>query len=102
MRILKKSIGIVAFGIASGGLGFIYAAPIAGFIGSTGVLGITATTGFEIAVLSGAPLEFASLAALGGGALSVGGGGMAAGITVVATGSGITGTCSGVVLAVVI
>ncbi len=73
------------------------AGTIATVLGGTGVLGNTATTGVAISSLSGAAATNASLAALGGGALSVGGGGMALGTAVVAgtgaaVGSAVGGT----------
>lgn len=73
------------------------AGTIATVLGGTGVLGNTATTGVAISSLSGAAATNASLAALGGSALSVGGGGMALGTAVVAgtgaaVGSAVGGT----------
>lgn len=87
-----KSLLVLGAGLATGGAAWAFAGPIAATIGSTGALGVTATTGVEIATLTGAALESASLAALGGGALSVGGGGVALGTTVVAAGGAATGT----------
>lgn len=70
--------------IATGGAAAAFAGPIAAAIGSTGLLGATAS-GTTISTLSGAALTKASLASLGGGAIAAGGGGMATGATVVAT-----------------
>lgn len=74
------------------------AGTIATVLGGTGVLGNTATTGVAISSLSGAAATNASLAALGGGALSVGGGGMALGTAVVAgTGAAVNGAVGGTI-----
>ena len=72
---------------------------IATVLGSTGVLGNTATTGVAISSLSGAAATNASLAALGGGALSVGGGGMALGTAVVAGTGAAVGSAAGGIIA---
>ncbi|MFZ2290065.1 MAG: hypothetical protein WAV92_10400 [Halopseudomonas yangmingensis] len=79
---------VCAATIATGGAAAAFAGPIAATIGSTGLLGATAS-GTAISTLKGAALVKASLAALGGGSLAAGGGGMAAGATVV-TVSGAT------------
>ena len=84
---------------ATGGLATAFAPTIAATIGSTGVLGATATTGTTISSLSGAALKSASLAQLGGGALAAGGGGMAAGTAVVGTSSAVLGGGVGTLLA---
>ncbi len=70
-----------------------FAAPIAAFVGATGLLGATAS-GTAISSLSGVALTNASLAALGGGSLAVGGGGMVAGATVVATSGAVAGAAA--------
>lgn len=71
---------------------------IATVLGGTGVLGNTATTGVAISSLSGAAATNASLAALGGGALSVGGGGMALGTAFVAgTGAAVGSAAGGII-----
>lgn len=88
----------LAVNLATGGMtAWSNAGTIATVLGGTGVLGNTATTGVAISSLSGAAATNASLAALGGGALSVGGGGMALGTAVVAgtgaaVGSAVGGT----------
>lgn len=88
----------LAVNLATGGMtAWSNAGTIATMLGGTGVLGNTATTGVAISSLSGAAATNASLAALGGGALSVGGGGMALGTAVVAgtgaaVGSAVGGT----------
>ena len=75
------------------------AGTIATVLGGTGVLGNTATTGVAISSLSGSSATNASLAALGGGALSIGGGGMALG-TAVVTGTGAAvGSAAGGIIA---
>lgn len=81
--------------IATGGLASAFAAPLAAMVGSTGLLGATAS-GTAISSLSGAALANASLAALGGGSLAAGGGGMVAGATVVATAGTAVGATVGV------
>ena len=73
-----------------GGVGLVFAAPIAAAVGATGVLG-AASTGTAITTLSGVAAENASLAALGGGALSAGGAGIAGGTVVVTGTAGIVG-----------
>lgn len=85
-----KSLAIAATGVASGGLAYIAAGPIASTVGALGLLG-SASTGAEIAALSGAALESASLAAFGGGAVAAGGGGMAAGTAVIGAGGAALG-----------
>lgn len=88
----------LAVNVATSGMAaWSNAGTIATVLGGTGVLGNTATTGVAISSLSGAAATNASLAALGGGALSVGGGGMALGTAVVAgtgaaVGSAVGGT----------
>lgn len=75
------------------------AGTIATVLGGTGVLGNTATTGVAISSLSGAAATNASLAALGGGALSVGGGGMALGTAIVAGTGAAVGSAAGGIIA---
>ena len=78
----------VVAGVVTGGAALAAAGPIAAKAGALGWLG-AASTGTEIASLSGAALESAALAKLGGGALAAGGGGAAAGTaTVTAAGVG--------------
>ena len=89
----------MAVNLATGGMAaWSNAGTIATVLGGTGVLGNTATTGVAISSLSGAAATNASLAALGGGALSVGGGGMALGTAVVAgTGAAVNGAIGGTI-----
>ena len=89
----------LAVNLATGGMtAWSNAGTIATVLGGTGVLGNTATTGVAISSLSGAAATNASLAALGGGALSVGGGGMALGTAVVAgTGAAVSGAIGGTI-----
>ena len=89
----------LAVNLATGGMtAWSNAGTIATVLGGTGVLGNTATTGVAISSLSGAAATNASLAALGGGALSVGGGGMALGTAVVAgTGAAVNGAIGGTI-----
>ena len=89
----------LAVNLATGGMtAWSNAGTIATMLGGTGVLGNTATTGIAISSLSGAAATNASLAALGGGALSVGGGGMALGTAVVAgTGAAVNGAIGGTI-----
>ena len=89
----------LAVNLATGGMtAWSNAGTIATVLGGTGVLGNTATTGIAISSLSGAAATNASLAALGGGALSVGGGGMALGTAVVAgTGAAVNGAVGGTI-----
>ncbi len=89
----------LAVNLATGGMtAWSNAGTIATVLGGTGVLGNTATTGVAISSLSGAAATNASLAALGGGALSVGGGGMALGTAVVAgTGAAVNGAVGGTI-----
>ena len=89
----------LAVNLATGGMtAWSNAGTIATVLGGTGVLGNTATTGVAISSLSGAAATNASLAALGGGALSVGGGGMALGTAVVAgTGAAVNGAVGGII-----
>ena len=76
--------------VATGGAATAFTGSIAAVVGSTGVLGTTAS-GTAISTLSGVALTNASMAALGGGAIAAGGGGMAAGATVVITTGTVTG-----------
>jgi hypothetical protein len=81
--------------LATGGLAYAFAAPIAATLGSAGLLGVS-STGTAIGSLSGAALEAASLAALGGGSVAAGGVGVAGGTAVVsATGVLAGGVASG-------
>lgn len=90
----------MAFNLATGGMAaWSNAGTIATVLGGTGVLGNTATTGVAISSLSGAAATNASLAALGGGALSVGGGGMALGTAVVAGTGAAVGSAAGGIIA---
>lgn len=76
----------VLMGVATGGVAFAAAGPIAAVVGSTGALG-AASTGTAIGSLQGAALTSASLAKLGGGAIVAGGAGMTGGtVTVAAAG----------------
>ncbi|MGE6323328.1 hypothetical protein ACQKEF_24235 [Pseudomonas oryzihabitans] len=81
--------------LATGGAAVAFAGPIAAVVGSTGLLGATAS-GTAISSLSGVALTNASLAALGGGAIAAGGGGMAAGVTVVGWTGAAVGASVGV------
>lgn len=89
----------LAVNVATGGMAaWSNAGTIATVLGGTGVLGNTATTGVAISSLSGGAATNASLAALGGGALSVGGGGMALGTAVVAgTGAAVGSSAGGII-----
>lgn len=90
----------LAVNLATGGMtAWSNAGTIATILGGTGVLGNTATTGVAISSLSGAAATNASLAALGGGALSVGGGGMALGTAVVAGTGAAVGSAAGGIIA---
>lgn len=90
----------LAVNLATGGMtAWSNAGTIATMLGGTGVLGNTATTGVAISSLSGAAATNASLAALGGGALSVGGGGMALGTAVVAGTGAAVGSAAGGIIA---
>lgn len=90
----------LAVNVATSGMAaWSNAGTIATVLGSTGVLGNTATTGVAISSLSGAAATNASLAALGGGALSVGGGGMALGTAVVAGTGAAVGSAAGGIIA---
>lgn len=94
-----KSIAIGVATVATGGTALAFAGPIAGVIGTTGLLG-AASTGTLISTTAGAALVNGSLAALGGGALAAGGGGMAAGTMVVGAGGATLGAAvSGAVAA---
>lgn len=88
-----ETAAVVGVTVASGGLAFAVAGPIAATIGSTGLLG-AASTGTAISGLSGAAATSASLAALGGGAVATGGGGMAAGAMVVSAGGAAAGAAA--------
>lgn len=85
-----KAACVVAATVATGGIVVASAGTIAAAAGSAGLLG-TASTGTAISTLSGAALESAALAKIGGGALAVGGSGMAGGTTVIGT----VGTAAG-------
>lgn len=90
----------MAVNVATSGMAaWSNAGTIATILGGTGVLGNTATTGVAISSLSGAAATNASLAALGGGALSVGGGGMALGTAVVAGTGAAVGSAAGGIIA---
>lgn len=90
----------LAVNLATGGMtAWSNAGTIATMLGGTGVLGNTATTGVAISSLSGAAATNASLAALGGGALSVGGGGMALGTALVAGTGAAVGSAAGGIIA---
>lgn len=90
----------LAVNLATGGMAaWSNAGTIATVLGGTGVLGNTATTGVAISSLSGAAATNASLAALGGGALSVGGGGIALGTAVVAGTGAAVGSAAGGIIA---
>lgn len=90
----------LAVNVATGGMAaWSNAGTIATVLGGTGVLGNTATTGVAISSLSGGAATNASLAALGGGALSVGGGGMALGTAVVAGTGAAVGSAAGGIIA---
>ncbi|OFM34489.1 hypothetical protein [Neisseria sp. HMSC068C04] len=90
----------LAVNVATGGMAaWSNAGTIATVLGGTGVLGNTATTGVAISSLSGAAATNASLAALGGGALSVGGGGMALGTALVAGTGAAVGSAAGGIIA---
>lgn len=105
MSLLKKTVSyitnnpikctcIAVATVATGGAALTIAGPIAATIGGAGLLGTTATTGLSIGTLSGVALTNASLAAIGGGALTVGGGGIAAGTTII----GAVGAATGAVV----
>lgn len=72
--------------IATGGVAYVVAAPLAATAGAAGLLG-SSSTGTAIATLHGAALTNASLAKVGMGALATGGGGMATGTGII-TGAG--------------
>ncbi|MCL6237207.1 hypothetical protein M5F66_02410 [Acinetobacter sp. ANC 5033] len=80
-----KSTAIATTTVLSAGVSYIYAPTIAAVIAKSGVLGKTATTGAVISKLTGAPLVNASLAKIGGGAISIGGKGIAGGKIVIAS-----------------
>ena len=88
--------------IASGAAGGAFGIGVA-TLGPTAAMGVATTwgvasTGTEIALLSGAAQTNAALAWLGGGALSAGGGGMAAGNALLALAGPIGWTLAGVAL----
>ena len=85
----------VAATAATGGVAAAFAPQIAAAAGAAGLLGTTATTGTAIATLHWAALTNASLAALGGGAISVGGAGMAGGTMVVGAAGVAAGAAAG-------
>ena len=90
------STGVAVAGTAAtGGVAAAFAPQIAAAAGAAGLLGTTATTGTAIATLHGAALTNASLAALGGGAISVGGAGMAGGTMVVGAAGVAAGAAAG-------
>lgn len=90
----------LAVNVATSGMAaWSNAGTIATVLGGTGVLGNTATTGVAISSLSGAAATNASLATLGGGALSAGGGGMALGTAVVAGTGAAVGSATGGIIA---
>lgn len=80
----------VAVGAVASGTAWVYAPTIAGFIGSTGILGTTAG-GTVISTLQGVALQNASLAVLGGGAKTAGGFGIVGGKAVIAGTGGVAG-----------
>ncbi|TCB72576.1 hypothetical protein [Acinetobacter sp. ANC 4177] len=86
-----KSAAIATTTIVSASVAYVHAPVIAVAIAKTGVLGKTATTGAVISKLTGAPLVTASLAKIGGGAISIGGTGMAGGTAVIAGTGAATG-----------
>lgn len=102
-KVNLQKVSMVAGGLVAGVgvFGPIYyfaAAPLASSLGAAGFLGATKTTGVAIALLSGAALQNASLAALGGGALAVGGVGMAGGaVFISAVGAGLGSVAGGMV-----
>ena len=81
----KKCAAIATTAIVSGGIAYASAPAIAVAVAKTGILGKTATTGAVISKLTGAPLVNASLAKIGGGAISIGGKGIVGGKVVIAT-----------------
>ncbi len=89
-----KTALIVGATVVTGGAAGAFATAagpvIASALGSTGILGATAS-GTAISSLSGAALTNASLAAIGGGSLASGGAGVAGGLAVIST----TGTVAG-------
>lgn len=88
----KKSMTVAAVGITTVAAAYTAAPVMASKIGAAGVLGATKTTGVKIGSLHGVPLANASLAKLGGGALSVGGSGVAGGKAVISSVLGLVGT----------
>ena len=84
-KVVKRvwvTVGVVSVAIP---VAQMVAPAIAARLGAASLLG-AASTGTKIATLSGAALEKASLAYIGGGAVSVGGGGVAIGTGIVAAG----------------
>ena len=80
-----KSAVIATTTVISASVAYVNAPAIAVAIAKTGALGKTATTGAVISKLTGAPLSRASLAKIGGGAISIGGKGVIGGKVVIAT-----------------
>ena len=80
-----KSAVIATTTVISASVAYVNAPAIAVAIAKTGALGKTATTGAVISKLTGAPLARASLAKIGGGAISIGGKGVICGKVVIAT-----------------
>jgi hypothetical protein len=91
-----KSAAIATTTVLAAGVAYVHAPVIAVAIAKTGVLGKTATTGAVISKLTGTPLVNASLAKIGGGAISIGGKGIAGGKAVIATTTATT-TATGIV-----
>lgn len=94
-----KSAAIATTTVLSASTAYVHAPVIAVAIAKTGVLGKTATTGAVISKLTGAPLVNASLAKIGGGAISIGGKGMAGGKFVIATTTATTTAATSTVAA---
>ena len=96
-KTLLKGLGITAAAVTVGGVGFVFAAPIAAAVGAAGLLG-AASTGTAISTLFGAALTNASLAAIGGGALgtSATAFGVSGGIAAITGASAATGAGIGV------
>jgi hypothetical protein len=88
-----KALLITGAAVVTGGAAFVAAPTIAGAIGTTGLLG-SASTGTAISTLTGAALESAALASVGGGALAVGGGGMVAGAQVLGASGAVIGAAA--------
>lgn len=81
----QKIFKVIGFGLLGGVVSLVCAPVLAATVGALGLLGATATTGVAISSLSGIALTNASLAAIGGGALSIGGAGMVGGTALIAT-----------------